>query len=120
MLGRLMLLKLTLDQRSRIGTRADQVFLGIVPFVLIEFKLGLRDIQLLLDADLVWTVRAGQFFLQLLHPLLIGLDFARDFPSVLIQFAELRLCLWWMIRCFSGGIVEGEVYFIVGEPHGFR
>ena len=46
--GDLVLIELALDQATRIGARPDQIFLGVVRFVPIEFQLGLGYVKLFL------------------------------------------------------------------------
>ena len=49
MLGGLVLVKLALDQAGRIGAGPDQVFLGVVGFILIELQLSLSYVELFLQ-----------------------------------------------------------------------
>src|SRR5580700_5103448 len=111
----LVLIELPLDQAAWISARADQVFLRVGGFILIEFQLSLGYVKLLLHIVVMTAGGRGKLFLQLVDTILVGCDLRLGLACVLIEFAVLRGARDGMIRCIPESVVKSEVDLVVGE-----
>ena len=69
-----MLLHHRLDLLPRIAARLDQVLVGLVQFVLIQFQLRLRQVQAVLNFVFLISLGLRERSCEFVHTLLVGAE----------------------------------------------
>ena len=112
LLGGFVTVELPLNPAEAIGSGADQVSLDVVQFVLIRFQLGLGQVDLLLQAGpgRARSLGAGDLFLQLVNPLLIGFDRRRSLIGLGVELFALGGRRSGVLRGLAHFIAECDIH----------
>ena len=113
-----MLLQQLLNLALGIAACAEQVFFGVVEFVLIELELRLGDVDLVLEIFFRAVTRRRHLPGETRNLFLIGLDDGLRFGAAGHHLPLFRRRRRRMLGGLAHSRGEGEVDFIVGKPQG--
>ncbi len=116
LLGSLMTVELALNPAEAVGAGADQLSLYVFQFILVEFQLGLSQIDLLLQGvSSAIIFRAGELLLQLVNSVVIGSYRCVGLISVSIEFLAFGRWRSGMLGGLAHLVTESDIYGMIGQ-----
>ena len=112
---RVMLLHHRFDLLPRIAACLDQVLVGLVQFVLVQFQLRLRKIQLVLDLVLLIGLGLRECGCEAIYLLLIGAEQSLRFGDARLNGRCLGIERGWVRFDIAKRFGEGQIQFMVGD-----